>query len=209
MSHTTIVIGFFSTLSSGCHMSKTNIFILWPNHTSFDPHYAKFKKAVMRSARVKTKGIFGRKDHSESTLTTSLHKCLAQTVAKTCMGVLEKYKEWTRGEKVKLHKIVHQVALFEWLVVGPSLGGLSLWFACLQKNGWEDGIACRPRGGGAVREGRVPVPYLQHCRNGFVLDCFHCFSFLYWCYSTCAPLLYNAILCPLEFSCMNSQWLEF
>ena len=50
MSHTTIIIGFFSTLSSGCHMSKTNIFILWPNHTSFDPHYAKFKKAVMRSA---------------------------------------------------------------------------------------------------------------------------------------------------------------
>ena len=61
-------------LNKAIHIAK--------NHTSFDPHYAKFKNAVMRSVRVKTKGILGRIDYSESTLTTSLHKCLAQTVEK-------------------------------------------------------------------------------------------------------------------------------
>ena len=70
----------------------------------------------MRSARVKTKVVLDRISHSESTLTISLHKCLAQTVAKTCRwAFFRSIKNGQEERKLNFTKLfIKLLSLSDW-----------------------------------------------------------------------------------------------
>ena len=116
------------------------------------------------------------------------------------MDLLQKSNEWTRGEKARLHNIVHQVALFERLIFGPSLGDLSL--LVFRRMAERMGLLAHQEEEFEREESR----YHMYNSAAMVLFLVVFIAFLF-CIGVIVLVLLCYIMpfCVMELPCMNSQ----